>query len=212
MDNTILLALLLVVWNSASAQSPQENQEVMNAAARLKQAAVLRTLEDCKARGGSVKTCNSLLELTDQREVKIIERLKLAPADPAVNMDEMNKEMAACYSPNYGYVETVECWSQLSDRLDSAGKGQSLLSNAGPATGATANQRRSAQTPSTISTNPTIVWILLVMSDGDLHTAGGVFATQAGCEKSKAVSTRLVADSADAKVFTFKCESRTVQK
>ena len=134
MHKTILLALLLVVWNCAGAQSPQENQELMNAALRLKQAAVLRTLEDCKAKGGSVKSCNSLLELTHQREVKIIERLKLAPTDPAVNMDEASKEMAACYSPNYGYVETVECWSQLSDRLDAARKARSLLRSAGPAT------------------------------------------------------------------------------
>ncbi len=147
MHKTILLALLLVVWNCAGAQSPQENQELMNAALRLKQAAVLRTLEDCKAKGGSVKSCNSLLELTHQREVKIIERLKLAPTDPAVNMDEMSKEMAACY--DYGYIEMVECWSQLSDRLDAARKGQSLLRSAGPATGATANQRRSAETAPT---------------------------------------------------------------
>lgn len=132
MHKTILLALLLVVWNCASAQSPQENQDLMNTALRLKQAAVLRTLEDCKAKGGSVKSCNTLLELTHQREVKIIERLKLALTDPAVNMDEMNKEMAACY--DYGYVEMVECWSQLSDRLDSMRKGQSLLRSAGPAT------------------------------------------------------------------------------
>jgi hypothetical protein len=134
MHKTILLALLLVVWNCAGAQSPQENQEVMNAALRLKQAAVLRTLEDCKAKGGSVKSCNTLLELTHQREVKIIKRLKLAPTDPAVNMDEVGKEIAACSSPNYGYVETVECWSQLSDRLDATRKGQSLLRSAGPAT------------------------------------------------------------------------------
>ena len=127
MQKTILLALLLVVWHCAGAQTPQGNQELMNAALRLKQAAVLRTLEDCKAKGGSVKSCNTLLELTHQREVKIIERLKLAPTDPAVNMDEMSKELAACSDPNYGYVETVECWSQLSDRLDASRKGQSLL-------------------------------------------------------------------------------------
>jgi hypothetical protein len=137
MQKTILLALLLVVWNCVGAQSPQESQELKNAALRLKQAAALRTLEDCKAKGGSVKSCNTLLELTHEREVKVIARLKLAPTDPVVNMDEMNKEMTACYSPNYGYVETVECWSQLSDRLDSMLKGRSLLSNAGPAIGST---------------------------------------------------------------------------
>jgi hypothetical protein len=131
MHKTILVALLLVVWNCAGAQSPQENQELMNAALRLKQAAVLRTLEDCKAKGGSVQSCNSLLELTHQRELKIIERLKLASTDPTVNMDEVSKESAACYG--YGYVELVECWSQLSDRLDAARKGQSLLRNS-PAT------------------------------------------------------------------------------
>ena len=127
MHKTILLALLLVVWNCAGAQSPQETQALMNAALRLKQAAVLRTLEDCKAKGGSVQSCNTLLELTHQRELKIIERLNLAPTDPAVNMDEMSKELAACSNPHYGYVETVECWSQLSDRLDAARKGQFLL-------------------------------------------------------------------------------------
>jgi hypothetical protein len=131
MNSKLLLALLLVVWNCAGAQSAQENQELMNAALRLKQAAVLRTLEDCKAKGGSVKSCNTLLELTHQRELKVIERLKLASTDPTVNMDEVSKESAACY--DYGYVELVECWSQLSDRLDAARKGQSLLRNAGPA-------------------------------------------------------------------------------
>jgi hypothetical protein len=79
-----------------------------------------------------VKSCNTLLELTHQRELKIIERLKLAPTDRAVNMDEVSKESAACYG--YGYVELVECWSQLSDRLDAARKGQSLLRSAGLAT------------------------------------------------------------------------------
>ena len=99
MHKTILLALLLVVWNCAGAQSPQENQEVMNAALRLKQAAVLRTLADCKAKGGSVKSCNSLLELTHQREVKIIERLKLALTDPAINMDEVGKGDCRLFVP-----------------------------------------------------------------------------------------------------------------
>ena len=109
MQKTILLALLLVIWNCAGAQSPQENQEVMNAALRLKQAAVLRTLADCKAKGGSGKSCNTLRELTHQREVKIIERLNLALTDPAVNAEEASTEIAACSNPNYGYVETVEC-------------------------------------------------------------------------------------------------------
>ena len=78
-----------------------------------------------------MKSCNTVLERTHQREVKIIERLKIASSDTAVNMDEMNQEMAACYSPNYGYVEVVECWSQLSDRLDAARKGRSLLRSSG---------------------------------------------------------------------------------
>ena len=132
MFKTILLALLLAIWDCAGAQSPTENQELMNAALRLKQAAVLRTLEDCKAKGGSVKSCNSLLELTHQRELKIIARLNLAATDPAVNMDEVSKESAACYG--YGYVELIECWSQLADRLDASRKGQSLLKSADPAT------------------------------------------------------------------------------
>jgi hypothetical protein len=142
MHKTILPALLLVVWTCAGAQPPQENQELMNAALRLKQAAVLRTLEDCKAKGGSVQSCNSLLELTHQRELKIIERLKLAATDPAVNIDEVSKESAACY--DYGYVELVECWSQLSYRLDATRKGQSLLRSAGPSTGATSSTARRA--------------------------------------------------------------------
>jgi hypothetical protein len=132
MYKTILRVLLLVVWNCADAQSLQENQELKSAALRLKQAAVLRTLEDCKAKGGSVKSCDSLLELTHQRELKIIDRLKLASTDPMVNMDVVSKESAACYG--YDYVELIECWNQLSDRLDAARKGQSLLRSAGPTT------------------------------------------------------------------------------
>ena len=128
----LLSALLLAVWNCAGAQSPQENQELMNAALRLKQAAVQRTLEDCKAKGGSAKRCDELLELTHQRELKIIERLKLAAINPAINTDEVGKEYLACSDPSYGYVETVECLSQLSDRVDAALKGQSLLRSAAP--------------------------------------------------------------------------------
>jgi hypothetical protein len=175
MHKTILLALLLVVWNCARAQSPQENQELMNAALRLKQAAVQRTLEDCKAKGGSVKSCNELLELTHQRELKITERLKLAPTDPAVNMDEANKEMAACY--NYGYVEMVECWSQLSDRLDAARKGQSLLRSAGPASRAAVN-----------------VWVLylVALANGVPHrTAASVWPSLPQCHAAQTVQEQI---------------------
>ena len=211
MHKITMLALLLVVWNFAGAQSPQENQELKNAVLRLRQAAVLRTLEDCKAKGGSVKTCNSLLELTHQRELKIIERLQPAPTDPAVNMDEMNREMAACYSPNYGYVETVECWSQLSDRLDATHKGRSLVTSAGgwivencdeaksvDATIAcikrqsqSAEKQHAEQTKQAAATGATArLWVLVFLSTGPvpgvadhagIRVFSGVFAAEGSC-------------------------------
>jgi len=175
MHKTILLALLLVIWNCAGAQSPPENQELMNAALRLKQAAVLRTLEDCKAKGGSEKSCNTLLELTHQRELKIIARLNLASTDPAVNMDEVSKESAACYG--HGYVELIDCWSQLADRLDSMRKGQSLLKSTGPASRAAVN-----------------VWVLylVVLANGVPHrTAASVWPSLPQCHAAQTVQEQI---------------------
>ena len=157
-----------------------------------------------------------MLELTHQREVKIIERLNLAPTDPAVNMDEMNKEMAACYSPNYGYVETVECWSQLGDRLDSAGKGQSLLRSAGGSIVGNCDeaksvdatiacikrQSRSAEKQQAAATDVTAnLWVLVFLSTGPvpgvadhagIRVFSGVFASEvAACMPPNYGATQL---------------------
>jgi hypothetical protein len=117
----------------ASAQSVDERQAAKDAELRLKKAAITRTLEDCRAKGGSTDTCDTLLEITHQRELKVIEHLKAALGDPRLNAQEMNRELNACFTPHYGYVETIECWSQLSDRFDAARSGQSLLKGATPA-------------------------------------------------------------------------------
>lgn len=213
MQKTILLTLLLVVWNCAGAQSQQENQEPMNAALRLKQAAVQRTLEDCKAKGGSVKSCNTLLELTHQREVKIIERLNLALTDPAVNADETSKEIAACSNPNYGYVETVECWSQLSDRLDASRKGQSLLRGAGSANEASAAEYSKAPSARGAAA-PTPILIMMVWLHDQLVVRVGIVTapmTAYQCASAAELSTASVKaqTSGNDLVIQFVCEVGT---
>jgi len=86
-------------------------------------------------------------------------------------MDEVSKETAACY--DYDYVEMIKCWSQLSDRIDAARKGQSLLRSAGLASGAIAN-----------------LWILVFLSTGPvpgfadhagIRVFSGVFASEGSC-------------------------------
>jgi hypothetical protein len=127
-------AITLTMGVYSSAQSVDERQAAKDASLRLKKAAINRTLEDCRAKGGNTDACSSLLEATHQRELKIIDHLKSALSDPRLNAQEMNRELNACFNPNYGYVETIECWSQLSDRFDAARSGQSLLKGAMPAT------------------------------------------------------------------------------
>jgi hypothetical protein len=127
-------AIAVTMGVHASAQSVDERQAAKDAELRLKKAAITRTLEDCRAKGGSTDTCDTLLEVTHQRELKVIEHLKAALGDPRLNAQEMNRELNACFTPHYGYVETIECWSQLSDRFDAARRGQSLLKGAIPAT------------------------------------------------------------------------------
>lgn len=130
----LTVAIAVTVGLHASAQSVDGRQAAKEASLRLKKAAINRTLQDCRAKGGSTNTCNSLLEVTHQRELKVIDHLKSALSDPRLNPEEMNKELNACFNPHYGYVETIECWSQLSDRFDAARSGQSLLKGAAPAT------------------------------------------------------------------------------
>lgn len=125
------IALLVATAHAASEQPPDNIQDIANAALRLRQAAILRTLDDCKAKGGSAKTCNELLELTHQRELKVIARLQAASANSRVNQDELSKELAACF--NFAYVESIECQSQLADRLDAAASGQPLVKGGGSA-------------------------------------------------------------------------------
>lgn len=132
--SVLSVSITVTMGLHASAQSVDERQAAKDASLRLKKAAITRTFEDCRAKGGSANTCNSLLEFTHQREVKVIDHLKSALDDPRLNAEEMNKELNACFNSHYGYVETIECWSQLSDRFDAARSGESLLKGATPAT------------------------------------------------------------------------------
>jgi hypothetical protein len=131
--SVLTVAITVTMGLHASAQSDHERQAAKDASLRLKKAAINRSLEDCEAKGGSADSCNSLLEVTHQRELKVIDHLKSALSDPRLNAEEMNREFNACYNPHYGYVETIECWSQLSDRFDAARSGRSLLKGATPA-------------------------------------------------------------------------------
>ena len=120
-------ALIMTMGLHARAQSIDARQAAKDANLRLKKAAISRTLEDCRAKGGSTNTCDTLLEVTHQRELKVIDLLKSALNDPRLNAEEMTKELNACFNAHYGYVETIECWSQLSDRFDAARSGETLL-------------------------------------------------------------------------------------
>jgi hypothetical protein len=132
--SALIATITVAVGLHASAQSVDDRQAAKDTSLRVKKAAINRTLEDCRAKGGSIDTCDSLLEATHQRELKVIDRLKAALGDPRLNAAEMNKEFNACLNPRYGYVETIECWSQLSDRFEAARGGQSLLKGAMPTT------------------------------------------------------------------------------
>ena len=117
---------LLAIAGAAAAQSPQEG-EVMEAALRLKRAHVGRSWEACRSRGAPEAHCRKLLEITREREKRVLARIAPALTDPAVNVDQLNAEMAACYNPNNTYEHLVDCWVRLADRLDAARKGKSLL-------------------------------------------------------------------------------------
>ena len=105
----------------------QNQSDVGAAALRLKQGQVLRTLQECKSQGHPVKVCNELLELIHKRELQVIARLTPTAKDPTINQDELSRELAGCYSPNYDYPQLVECQNQLADRLAAARNGQFLL-------------------------------------------------------------------------------------
>jgi hypothetical protein len=105
----------------------QNANDVSGGALSLKQGQVLRTLQECKSDGHPDSECRHLLELIHNRELQVTARLAAAAKDPAVNQDELNREMTDCYSSNYDYAQLIECWNQLADRLAAARKGQFLL-------------------------------------------------------------------------------------
>jgi hypothetical protein len=121
---TLMLAASLASTGTLRGQSATDAEA---AVLRLKQGQVLRTLQDCKSKGQPDNVCKELLESIHRRELRVIARLAPAAKDPAVNQDELNIEMTACYSPNYDYAQLVECWNQLADRLTATRKGQFLL-------------------------------------------------------------------------------------
>lgn len=122
----MVCAAVVVLAGAATAQSTKD-AKIMEAAIRLKQAHVERSWEECKAKGASDERCKKLLEIIHEREKKVIARLAPAMSDPAVNLDQLNTEMSACYSPNNNYTQLVDCWERLADRLDAAREGKFLL-------------------------------------------------------------------------------------
>ncbi len=115
--------LTIVMAGTANAQG----SEVMDAAIRLKQAHVERSFEQCLAKGAPEQRCKQLLQLIHELEKKVLARLAPAMSDPSVNIERLNTEMTACYSPNNNYTHLVDCWGRLADRLDAARRGSFLL-------------------------------------------------------------------------------------
>lgn len=115
--------MVIVLAGTAHAQG----SEVIEAAVRLKKAHVERSFEECLAKGAPEDRCRKLLQLIHEREKKVLARLAPAMSDPSVNLDQLNAEMTACYSPNHNYTHLVDCWERLADRLDAARAGSFLL-------------------------------------------------------------------------------------
>ena len=123
MKRIMLVALIgLLVSGAAFAE-----KDVLAAAVRLKQAVVGRSFEQCLLKGASEKRCKQLLQALHKQELKVIGRLRPALTDPAVNVDQLNKQMVACYSGGNTYSDLIQCWVRLADRLDAARKGEALL-------------------------------------------------------------------------------------
>jgi Ni/Co efflux regulator RcnB len=121
------IVFMLMAVACAESLLAQSQQDIANAALRLKQDQVARSLQTCQRLGHPEDQCKRLLELIHQRELKVMERLAAAQKDPKINQSEFAREIADCYSPNYDYTQLVECQNQLADRLDAAHKGQFLL-------------------------------------------------------------------------------------
>lgn len=119
-----LCILLLTFFKPVIAASSDELQA---AALRLKEAHVVRSLELCLLYGSSEKRCRQVLQIEHDREIKVFKRLMLGMPDPKIDVDQLNKEVSSCYSPNNTYTHLIDCWQRLADRLDAARKGVTLL-------------------------------------------------------------------------------------
>ena len=111
---------LMLTSATASAQS-----DVNAAALRLKQAAVQRTWEWCQDSNLSEGRCKKLISAIYQEEKIVISDLAALASDPALDLERLSAEMAACYGSDYG--ELVNCQRRLVERVRLALQGETLL-------------------------------------------------------------------------------------
>lgn len=124
MHSLVVLVSFLVAAIVFAQSAPPE---VMDAAIQLKKAHVDRSWQDCKLQGATDQSCKEFLQVLHKQELKVLARLAPALSDPAVNVNQLNHELTACYDPSSDYADLIRCWKLLADRLDAARKGQFLL-------------------------------------------------------------------------------------
>ncbi|MGV8988181.1 MAG: hypothetical protein ACOH2H_18070 [Cypionkella sp.] len=107
------LVLLFLGIHPAGAQS---GDDTFAAAARLKQAHVIRSYEQCMKTGKSDSQCRNELEQLHPREIAALSRL--AHLSGTVSEKRLTEAFTSCYSPNRNYEQLIGCWEGAADKLE----------------------------------------------------------------------------------------------
>ncbi|MEQ9347730.1 MAG: hypothetical protein RIG26_14920 [Thalassospira sp.] len=108
--------------------SPSIASDLAGAAQRLKQDAVAKTWNDCKAMGLPDTRCKGLISTIHRHELSIITEMKeiVDKNQAEINGTRISKEMASCAGGDYQAM--VNCQGRLLDRLKAAISGNTLIS------------------------------------------------------------------------------------
>lgn len=107
-----LLGLSLSLLPTAPAAS---DEDVLGAAARLKQAHVEGFWAACQQHGASEASCRAKLQALHARELQALARIAEHLDDS--NADALNRAFTDCYSPANTYSELITCWEELANHL-----------------------------------------------------------------------------------------------
>ncbi|MEL7453073.1 MAG: hypothetical protein AAGJ50_06860 [Pseudomonadota bacterium] len=111
------LVFLAVHLGAAPASvAANELDELLGAAVRLKQAHVMRSYEECRSVGSSDAVCREELTALHPREISALNRL--ARHIESVSETELSAAFTRCYDPAHNYLDLIECWERLADRLE----------------------------------------------------------------------------------------------